>query len=188
MISDDHMVLRSDDFRGFVPKQLTVRTLTSDNEESLDSDIAFLPQNLVKEVMATAVKSKEPEITVKLIVSQKQNKVFILSHHLTAHITSLLYIQNESCSVDFILCIYLYSHCQLYIISHLQIYLCDWNEYVQVINMSFLSFSQTDEDGQDTDEEIEAAFRDVTKQRSDDQVLTDATVEVNMFIYFNKVF
>ncbi|XP_070204810.1 RIMS-binding protein 2-like [Littorina saxatilis] len=50
--TNDHMVLSGDDFKGSVPKQLTVRTATVDQLESIDSVAVRLPHALVKEVMA----------------------------------------------------------------------------------------------------------------------------------------
>ncbi|KAJ8312521.1 hypothetical protein KUTeg_009894 [Tegillarca granosa] len=61
----DYIVLRCDDFRGFIPKQLMVRTLTSDNKESIDSESVKLPQSLIKEITADAAKTSATEVLRK---------------------------------------------------------------------------------------------------------------------------
>lgn len=50
--TDDHMVLAAEDFKGCVPKKLTVRTATVDQLESVDSAAVRLPPALIREVTA----------------------------------------------------------------------------------------------------------------------------------------
>ena len=58
-------MLSSDDFRGFIPKQLTVRTITKDRKESTDSEVVRLPQNLIQEITAGAAKAIATEASIK---------------------------------------------------------------------------------------------------------------------------
>ncbi|XP_048257203.1 RIMS-binding protein 2-like isoform X1 [Haliotis rufescens] len=60
--TNDHIVLGAEDFQGFIPKQLTVRTLTVDRKESADSSVVRLPHNLIKEVTARAAKTVASEV------------------------------------------------------------------------------------------------------------------------------
>ena len=55
--SDDHIILNADDFHGFIPKQLLVRTVTADKSESSNSDTIKLPQSLIQEITDGAVKN-----------------------------------------------------------------------------------------------------------------------------------
>lgn len=50
--TDDHMVLAAEDFKGCIPKKLTVRTATVDQLESVDSAAVRLPPALIREVTA----------------------------------------------------------------------------------------------------------------------------------------
>ena len=77
-IADDHAVLMSDDFRGFIPKQLTVRTVTKDGKESTDSEVVRLPQNLIQEVTAGAAKAIAAEASVKAGL-RVNTTVFVMS-------------------------------------------------------------------------------------------------------------
>ena len=52
---DDHSILTSEDFRGFVPKELYVSTVSKAGEESSKSELVRLPHNLIKELTAGAV-------------------------------------------------------------------------------------------------------------------------------------
>ncbi|XP_067682714.1 RIMS-binding protein 2-like isoform X5 [Haliotis asinina] len=63
--TNDHIVLGAEDFKGFIPKQLTVRTLTVDRKESTDSSIVRLPHNLIKEVTAKAAKNVASEVMAR---------------------------------------------------------------------------------------------------------------------------
>ena len=58
-------MLTSDDFQGFIPKQLTLRTMTKDKKESTDSEVVKLPQNLIREITAGAAKVIATEASKK---------------------------------------------------------------------------------------------------------------------------
>lgn len=60
-LPDDHMVLEGEDFKGSAPKQLTVRTATADQLESVDSAAVRLPQSLIKEVTVGTARSMASE-------------------------------------------------------------------------------------------------------------------------------
>lgn len=55
LVSDDHSILTAEDFRGFVPKELSVSTITKDGVESSHSEVVRLQQNLIKEITLGAV-------------------------------------------------------------------------------------------------------------------------------------
>ncbi|CAE1312074.1 RIMBP2 [Acanthosepion pharaonis] len=54
---NDHVLLNSANFSGFIPQRLTVRTLGDHNEESVDSQGVILPPSLLKEMAATTAKN-----------------------------------------------------------------------------------------------------------------------------------
>lgn len=54
---NDHVLLNSANFSGFIPQRLTVRTLGDHNEESIDSQGVILPPSLLKEMAATTAKN-----------------------------------------------------------------------------------------------------------------------------------
>ncbi|KAL8619156.1 hypothetical protein ACOMHN_019428 [Nucella lapillus] len=72
--SDDHMVLAREDFRGCIPKQLTVRTATVDQQESADSALVFLPHNLVREVTTATARTVAAD-AMRAIAARKSPKV-----------------------------------------------------------------------------------------------------------------
>jgi hypothetical protein len=39
---DDHIILSASSFRGFIPRNLVVRTVTTDDEESADSELVTI--------------------------------------------------------------------------------------------------------------------------------------------------
>ncbi|KAK3083880.1 hypothetical protein FSP39_004557 [Pinctada imbricata] len=63
--TNDHIILGSEDFRGFIPRQLMLRTVTTDNTESADSEIVKLPQALINEITEGAA---------KVITKERSNK------------------------------------------------------------------------------------------------------------------
>ena len=69
-ISDDHIILNSDDFRGFIPRQLVVRTVTDDNRESCDSETVKLPQSLISEITEGAAKTVSKDTPNKVVQVQ----------------------------------------------------------------------------------------------------------------------
>ncbi|CAG5133587.1 unnamed protein product [Candidula unifasciata] len=48
--TSDHVVLSSEDFKGHIPSQLTVRTVCKGGLESVDSEVVLLPQVLIQEM------------------------------------------------------------------------------------------------------------------------------------------
>lgn len=54
---NDHVLLSSANFSGFIPQRLTVRTMDDHGEESVDSQGVILPPNLLKEMAATTAKN-----------------------------------------------------------------------------------------------------------------------------------
>ncbi|KAK3585385.1 hypothetical protein CHS0354_004665 [Potamilus streckersoni] len=64
--TNDHIVLSANDFQGFIPKVLMVRTLTSDGIESVDSETVKLPHSLIKEITAGAAKTLATEVSHKV--------------------------------------------------------------------------------------------------------------------------
>ncbi|KAL3858376.1 hypothetical protein ACJMK2_012967, partial [Sinanodonta woodiana] len=64
--TNDHIVLGANDFQGFIPKVLMVRTLTSDGKESVDSETVKLPHSLIKEITAGAAKTLAAEVSHKV--------------------------------------------------------------------------------------------------------------------------
>ncbi|XP_069134762.1 RIMS-binding protein 2-like [Argopecten irradians] len=68
--TNDHIILSADDFLGFIPKQLLVRTVTRDGQESAESQLIRLPQTLIREITAGAAKSIATEALIKVTDSQ----------------------------------------------------------------------------------------------------------------------
>ncbi|XP_045172088.2 peripheral-type benzodiazepine receptor-associated protein 1-like isoform X4 [Mercenaria mercenaria] len=64
--TNDHSILTSEDFRGFVPKALSVCTVSKEKVESASSEVVRLPQNLVKELTVGGAKSQAVEATQKV--------------------------------------------------------------------------------------------------------------------------
>lgn len=62
---DDHIILHADDFQGFIPKQLLVRTVTVDKTESSNSDTIKLPHTLIQEITNGAAKNITKDTPVK---------------------------------------------------------------------------------------------------------------------------
>ncbi|XP_052074288.1 RIMS-binding protein 2-like isoform X10 [Mytilus californianus] len=54
--TNDHMILNASDFRGFIPRNLVVRTVNTDNQESADSEVVKLPHSLISEITDSAAK------------------------------------------------------------------------------------------------------------------------------------
>ncbi|VDH97381.1 RIMS-binding protein 2 [Mytilus galloprovincialis] len=54
--TNDHMILNASDFRGFIPRNLVVRTVNTDNQESTDSEVVKLPHSLISEITDSAAK------------------------------------------------------------------------------------------------------------------------------------
>lgn len=50
------MILNASDFRGFIPRNLIVRTVTTDDKESSDSEVVKLPHSLISEITDCAAK------------------------------------------------------------------------------------------------------------------------------------
>ncbi|XP_065934810.1 RIMS-binding protein 2 isoform X12 [Magallana gigas] len=63
--TNDHIILSADDFQGFIPKQLLVRTVTADKTESSNSDSIKLPQALIQEITDGAAKNVTKDSPVK---------------------------------------------------------------------------------------------------------------------------
>ncbi|OWF38817.1 Peripheral-type benzodiazepine receptor-associated protein 1 [Mizuhopecten yessoensis] len=73
--TNDHIILSANDFLGFIPKQLLVRTVTRDGQESAESQLVRLPQTLIREITAGAAKSIATEALVKVSDSQQRSHV-----------------------------------------------------------------------------------------------------------------
>ncbi|XP_060079138.1 peripheral-type benzodiazepine receptor-associated protein 1-like [Ylistrum balloti] len=71
--TNDHIILSAKDFLGFIPKQLLVRTVTRDGQESAESQLVRLPQTLIKEITAGAAKSIATEALVKVTDGQRSH-------------------------------------------------------------------------------------------------------------------
>ncbi|XP_078338451.1 peripheral-type benzodiazepine receptor-associated protein 1-like isoform X7 [Crassostrea virginica] len=63
--TNDHIILHADDFQGFIPKQLLVRTVTVDKTESSNSDTIKLPHTLIQEITNGAAKIITKDTPVK---------------------------------------------------------------------------------------------------------------------------
>ncbi|KAK6184454.1 hypothetical protein SNE40_006922 [Patella caerulea] len=63
--TNDHIILYSADFNGYIPKQISVRTLASDGTESDESELLTLNNNLIKEISAGKNKPITPEVNIK---------------------------------------------------------------------------------------------------------------------------
>ena len=57
-------------FRGFIPRNLVVRTVTTDDEESADSELVKLPHSLISEITDSAAKELKE-------VSKRVSSVFV---------------------------------------------------------------------------------------------------------------
>jgi len=68
--SDDHIILSASSFRGFIPRNLVVRTVTTDDEESADSELVKLPHSLISEITDSAAKELKE-------VSKRVSSVFV---------------------------------------------------------------------------------------------------------------
>jgi hypothetical protein len=67
---DDHIILSASSFRGFIPRNLVVRTVTTDDEESADSELVKLPHSLISEITDSAAKELKE-------VSKRVSSVFV---------------------------------------------------------------------------------------------------------------
>lgn len=76
--SDDHIILSADDFQGFIPKQLLVRTVTADKTESSNSDSIKLPQALIQEITDGAAKNVTKDSPVKQPVKVFRQFSFVI--------------------------------------------------------------------------------------------------------------
>ncbi|XP_055995599.1 peripheral-type benzodiazepine receptor-associated protein 1-like isoform X7 [Ostrea edulis] len=63
--TNDHIILSADDFLGFIPRQLLVRTVTADKTESSNSDTIKLPQSLIQEITDGAAKNVTKDTPTK---------------------------------------------------------------------------------------------------------------------------
>uniref|UniRef100_A0A0B7AIF9 RIMS-binding protein 2 n=1 Tax=Arion vulgaris TaxID=1028688 RepID=A0A0B7AIF9_9EUPU len=63
--TSDHVVLSSDDFKGLIPSQLSVRTVSASGMESPDSGFVLLPQSFVKEVTQATAKTSTKSVISK---------------------------------------------------------------------------------------------------------------------------
>jgi hypothetical protein len=72
LFSDDHIILNADDFHGFIPKQLLVRTVTADKTESSNSDTIKLPQSLIQEITDGAAKNVTKDTPTKKTVKVRR--------------------------------------------------------------------------------------------------------------------
>lgn len=70
MFTDDHIILSASSFRGFIPRNLVVRTVTTDDEESADSELVKLPHSLISEITDSAAKELKE-------VSKKVSAVYV---------------------------------------------------------------------------------------------------------------
>ena len=79
-LPDDHMVLTGADFKGCVPKQLTVRTATVDQLESVDSGAVRLPPALIREVTAGTARTMATEAVraANLRKVRDENALFVI--------------------------------------------------------------------------------------------------------------
>ncbi|XP_033748988.1 peripheral-type benzodiazepine receptor-associated protein 1-like isoform X11 [Pecten maximus] len=71
--TNDHIILSANDFLGFIPKQLLVRTVTRDGQESAESQLVRLPQTLIREITAGAAKSIATEALIKVTDGQRSH-------------------------------------------------------------------------------------------------------------------
>ena len=64
--SDDHVILTANDFNGYIPNELVVRSFTKDLVESGNSEVVRLPQVLIKEITVGAAKTIATEAVKKV--------------------------------------------------------------------------------------------------------------------------
>lgn len=71
LFPDDHSILTAEVFRGFVPKELHVSTITKEVVKSCPSEVVRLPANLIKEITIGAVEGfgdmKKVRVSVKIV-------------------------------------------------------------------------------------------------------------------------
>ena len=65
--------MSASNFRGFIPRNLVVRTVTTDDEESTDSELVKLPHSLISEITDSAAK----DIVTKNKTKVRMTKVIL---------------------------------------------------------------------------------------------------------------
>nr|XP_034336697.1 RIMS-binding protein 2-like isoform X2 [Crassostrea gigas] len=73
--TNDHIILSADDFQGFIPKQLLVRTVTADKTESSNSDSIKLPQALIQEITDGAGQKRHKGLSCQTTCQEYRRQV-----------------------------------------------------------------------------------------------------------------